>query len=366
MTALSRRCLLVSAIAGLLATPSLAGNAGWIEVVGMAHARNAADIDSARRRALADALLSAALAGGAEVRGHTAVRNTRVTSDMLLVRPVGQVLEHRVLSATFDGAAWTVRIRARVGPPATGSCTARRRLVLAAEAPVVEVPLTAPAWAAALAPELAEGLVTAAAKAPSVVRLVRLPSQPDPSGNRSGQRYAAATRPAVTFPAAAHLLTIGLRIAPVGNDLRLEARMTLASPSGELLRILHVASVPRPRASPLGRTAVLAEPGRARMEQRLSAGLEPALLGLIATAACQPVRARLRLASGRLVADAGRENGLVPTSLAFTADLEGPSGALEIAELGDHQSYLQPIDPGIPPAALAGRVVRFVDVGAGL
>ena len=179
MTALSRRSLLATAVAAALATRVDAADTAWIEVVGLAHARSPADVDAARRRALADALLSAALAGGAEVRGHTAVSNARVTSDMLLVRPVGQVLEHRVLSADIDGVAWRVRIRARVGPPATGACAARRRLVLAAEEPVVSVPLSAPAWAAALAPELAEGLVTAAAQAPSVVRLVRLPPRPD-------------------------------------------------------------------------------------------------------------------------------------------------------------------------------------------
>lgn len=366
MTVLSRRALLVWSLAGLLAPRLSAGEAGWVEVVGVAHARNAEDRDGARRRALADALLSAALAGGAEVRGHTAMRNARVTSDMLLVRPVGQVLEHRILSAAFDGRAWTVRIRARVGPPATGDCTARRRLVLAAEAPSVEVSPHAPAWSAALAPALAERLVALAERAPSVARLVRLPARAGQPGNRVGQHYAAATQPAVPFPPSGHLLTIRLRIAPEGRDLRLSAGITLASPSGEVLRSTHDARVPRPGASPFGRAAVLVEPGRAAMAERLTAGLEPALLRLIAAAACQPVRVQLRLAGGRLVADAGRENGLLRTSLAFTADLEGPSGALEIAELGNRQSVLRPIDPGIPPAALAGRIVRFVDVGAAL
>ena len=130
--------------------------------------------------------------------------------------------------------------------------------------------------------------------------------------------------------------------------------MTLASLSGEVLRATHAASVPRPRASPLGRAAVLVEPGRAAMEQRLSAGLVPALRGLIATAACQPVRVQLRLVNGRLLADVGRENGRSAPALPSPPISKAPR-----ARSGDRRAWQSPVGPGADrprhPGLGAGR-----------
>jgi hypothetical protein len=361
MTGLTRRCMMALALAAC-AAPAAAADTGWIEVVGMAHPRNAADMDAARRRALADALLSAALAAGAEVRAHTAVENARVTSDLLLVRPVGRIIEHRLLSAAFDGSAWLVRIRARVGPPGQGTC-ARRRLVLAATAPRLSVPPGVPGWAAALLPPLAADLVAVAGRAPAVVALTRLPPPRDPGRDRVGTNYRAATRPAVTMPPGADLLTLDLSLEQLGRELRLGIEMTLAAPAGEALRSRHAAAVTLPGASPLGRSAVLLHPGRAGMTHRLLQGARPALLRLLDTAACRPLTARLHVIGGAIRVDVGRRHGLLPSALAFTADANGPAGVLEIAELGDDHAHLRLMDMQAAIPGLVGRVVRFVDLG---
>jgi hypothetical protein len=361
MTGLSRRRVMALALAAC-AAPAAAADTGWIEVVGMAHPRNAADMDAARRRALADALCSAALAAGAEVRAHTAVQDARVTADLLLVRPVGRIIEHRVLSAAFDGRAWLVRIRARVGPPGQGTC-ARRRLVLAAGAPRLSVPPGVVGWAAALLPLLAADLVAAAERAPAVVALTRLPPPRDPGRDRIGTNYRTATRPAVAMPSGAHLLTLDLSLEPLGRELRLSVEMTLAAPAGEALRSRHAAAVTLPGASPLGRSAVLLHPGRAGMTRKLLLGARPALLRLLDTAACRPVTARLRVSDGTIRVDVGRRHGLLPSALAFTADATGPAGVLEIVALGDDHAHLRPMDMQAAVRGFAGRVVRFVDLG---
>lgn len=368
MTGIDRRRFLATtaAAAAAAAVPGRAAAAGWVEVAGFAQARNADDRDAARRRALADALLAAALAGGAEVRGHTVVHNTRVTSDLLIVRPVGRVLEYRLLSAAFDGQAWQVRIRARVGAAGAGPCTERRRLVLAVEPPELSVSPSVPAWAAALAPVVAADLADAAGDAPGVTAQVRLSPATDPDRDRAGAAYLAATRRRAAAPPGSHRLSVTLRMARPGNDIAMRLDLRLAGPAGEGFSTRHDAAVPFPRASPLGRAAVLAGPGRAELARRLAAGAVPALERLLQTAQCRPVVARLRVAGGRIEADAGTRHGLERSHLAYTVDAAGPAGMLEIAALGPETAVLRPLDPQVGAAGLDGRAVRFLAMAPSL
>ena len=87
MSRLSRRSLPYGRPFAVPLLPHAALAGVWVEVTGSAIIHNAADHDAARRRALADALLAAAFAGGANVQGHSAMSLGRMTSDMLVVRP---------------------------------------------------------------------------------------------------------------------------------------------------------------------------------------------------------------------------------------------------------------------------------------
>lgn len=362
MTGPTRRGLLVGGAALWLASASglaAKGRDGWVEVEGAAIRNGPADRDGARRRALADALLAAAFAGGAEVRGHSVLANTRLTSDLLIVRPVGQILGFEQMSSQCDGQICRIRIRARVGPPAASGC-AGRRLVLAAYAPAVHVTTTAPAWADALGQDLALRLVETAANAPAVTGLTRLRGGPATEGEKL---YHAATRGPVPFPAGGHLLGLDLRIAPQGRDLALTLAMRLDGPAGEALRQDHSARIRLPGPSLLGAASALVEADRHRMADRLARGAAPALEGFLAKAACRPITAGIRLQGGRLVVAAGRAHGLTPSSLAFTADDLGSTELLEVTGLETSRATLRPLDPSRPAKEFAGRIVRFIDTG---
>src|SRR6056297_884806 len=106
------------------ATSGFAGDATlWIEARGYAYPASAADRDSARRRAIGEALVSAALAGGSSLRGHTVTNKGRITSDLAILRPTGRVLSHRVLSAELVDGRWNVHVAAQVGPMTADTCS---------------------------------------------------------------------------------------------------------------------------------------------------------------------------------------------------------------------------------------------------
>lgn len=371
MTAATRRRVILGALCaamlgGLPITGVQAGPLPWIEVTGFGTAANAADRDAARRRALADALLSAALAGGAQVKGHSAMAMGKVTSDLLIVRPVGQVLAHRVLAADFDGHIWRVRIAAQVGQPRPGLCSDRRRLILTAYPVQVHVSAMAPAWADALGRDLASELLDRAARHPVVAQVIRAARLPVADPSRAASDYVSLTRGRSDVPPGGHGLHLELHLGPEGRDLGLTLRMRLVGAGQALLEQSHTARVRLPGPSPLGRVAVLAQKDRQAMTADLARGASAGLDGFLQRAGCQPPQARLVLSGGRLTVPLGHVHGLSRASLGFTADGDASTEMLEVTHLSDRSATLAPLDPARPLSAFEGRAVRFLEMSGRL
>lgn len=340
----------------------------WIEASGQAIQSGPADRDAARRRAVADALLAAALAGGAEVRGHSVLSQTRVTADLLIVRPVGRVLEHRITSEHQSGDLWLVTIRAKVGPRADGPCAQPRRLVVTAYAPQIDVAPDAPAWAVPLADAIAARLFDRLAQQPGVsLRRVTARSMPTTTAQRDSFDYTTLTQGSVRLAPGDHGFDSRIRLttAPLGPDtaLVLDLDMSLLSGQGGGLADRMQAQVRLPGASPLGRLAAVLQPDPDRLAAKLTADVEPTLERLLTRALCAPVAIRLDLRGGVISAPVGRDQGLTMGAIAFTADSDSSVQMLEIVSLGAANVTLRPLDPGVPAAAFAGRPVQFLETG---
>lgn len=358
---------LVILVLVLVALPARAADI-WIEATGFAVQSGAEDAASAKRRAVADALLMAALAGGADVRAHTAVDRSVVTSDLLIVRPVGRVKEHRLLSAMKQGDTWQVVIEARVGLGPDGTCDARRRLVVTAFAPEIEVSPYAPAWAGPLAQEVANDLVRQVERHPSV-ELLRVTDRrlPTRSAKREAVDYMVLTKGSVQLGPGEHGFVPMIRLEVGGSgrrpELLLELTMRLVGGNGEETRQDVARSVRLPAVSPLGRVAVLVEPDRRQMAAKLTAGLDRAMTALLDVETCKPVLTRLAVAGGTISAPVGRRQGLTKGSIAFTADGDASTEMLEVVGLDAEGVSLRPLDPSRPASAFAGRPVRFFETG---
>lgn len=359
--------LLLLLLVLLLASPLRAGDL-WIEAMGFAVQSGAEDGASARRRAVADALLMAALSGGADVRAHTAVDRSVVTSDMLIVRPVGRVKEHRLLSAVQSGDTWTVTVRARVGAGADGVCQSRRRMAIAAYAPQIEVSPHAPAWAVPLAQEVANDLIRQLQRHQSV-DVVRVTDRalPDMTEARERVDYTVLTRGSVRLRAGEHgfvpMIRLDLGGAGRRAELQLQMELVLIGGNGEVTRASVARRVALPGSSVLGRVAVLVEPDRRRLAAKLTAGLDRAMTGLLDVETCKPVLTRLVVAGGVISAPVGRRQGLTRGAIAFTADGDASTEMLEVTGLTADGVTLRPLDPNRPAGAFAGRPVRFVETG---
>ncbi|PWK60370.1 hypothetical protein [Roseicyclus mahoneyensis] len=327
---------------------------------GQATMQSAADSDAARRRALGEALVGAALAGGAQLVGYSAMSQARITSDLTVLRATGQVLSHRVIGARLDGQTWIIEVEAQVAPLAARQCAGGRVLALSITQPQITAPPQAPAWAAVLAETLAADLVATAAGHPRVAFDGVLARAPASSGIAAQHDYVALTRGTVAPQPGAHVLTLSLRLAPQGNALAMTTDITLSGPDGQSQRrqIVTDARLPRGEALDLvtGRT-------RARAEADLARGLSDTLDALLDSAGCQAPSAILARSGDGLEVPIGQRHGLSRGSLGVIEGAGPETALLEIVTLRGDRATLRPLDPSVNAAALAGARVHFVETG---
>ena len=326
--------LLAAALFGLGAAASGAQEAPrWIEAEGLAFIHSPGDRDAARRRALGEALISAALAGGASLRGHTVLYNARVISDVAILRPTGRVLRHDVLFAQVDQGHWRVRVKALVGPAQQTSCLGHRRITLNVTPPNIDVAQEAGAWSLPVAQRLGQDIVAALRHHPFVIveRVAERPQRRVPAALDYTTLTVAAPEPI----AGNDRLDTRIEIEGRGAKAELVLTLTLTDPSGRARKRIFRRKA---RASDDGLLALLADARRPKAEARLIAGLLADVDAYFKALACRAPEARLSHVGHALTAPLGRRQGLKRTSLAFVDVPEESFGLLEIVELRDRSA----------------------------
>ena len=96
----------------LLANES--GNFKQVEATGRAVLIDS-DIETSRKRALEDALYIAALKGGADINGFSAITSNTIINDQSIVKATNRVLDFNILSENQNKEFLTIKISAVVG-----------------------------------------------------------------------------------------------------------------------------------------------------------------------------------------------------------------------------------------------------------
>lgn len=330
----------------------------WVEAEGRAYVASAADQDAARRRAIGEALVSAALSGGATLRGHTAMDKGRITADLTILRPTGRILTHRILSAQLQDGQWLVRVAAEVGPMPVGACASRRRMTVSATPPQIRVAPEASAWAEPLAQGLARDLMDLLRAHPDTDLERIAPVSATPVA--AALDYTALTR-GQSLPAPGdHRMSHSITVDRQGKALRLTLDLSMTGQDGSTVtrRFQREAVVPRG-----GVVGYVAGQSRSRAEADLTAGLLQEVRAMLDGLACQPAEARLALGADGLSVPLGRRHGLTRASLAFVDDPNDGFGLLEVINLDNRHTTLRPLDPTRAPASFNGLRVYFVEAG---
>ena len=358
----ARAWALIAALIGAVSVPMAPLHAGGgalrVEATGHAFVASPADRDAARRRAIGEALISAALSGGATLRGHTVLDKGRITADLAILRPTGRILSHELLSAELYGAEWRVRVAAIVGHAPEGPCAARRRLTVSATPPDITVAPDAPAWAAPLARRLALDVAQALRSHPGTTLDSVAPNPDRPVA--AALDYTALTRGTSAPRPGDHQLQQRIAVTAEPGTVHLALDIAFLGPDGRLVR----RSIARVAKAPKGGTAgYLTGASRSAAEAALSAGVIDDLRGHLSDLSCRAPAARLAVSAGRIEVPIGTQHGLTRASLAFVDDQGDGFGLLEIVALHGRSAVLRPLDPTRGTAEFDGARVYFLEAG---
>ena len=131
----------------------------FIETTGRAVIENDEMIDSARRRALEDALYLAALHGGAKINGFSSVNTDTSIQENLVVQPASQLLDYTIISEEKTDTHFVIKVRSAVGQLKEKACESKGLKSLSVYKPLISIDPSAPFWVSSLADELANNIL---------------------------------------------------------------------------------------------------------------------------------------------------------------------------------------------------------------
>lgn len=362
----ARLSLILATLVALALPLSAQAQAVWVEVIGHAVANGSKDKPGARRRALADALISAGMAGGVQMKGHTVVDKGRVVRDLTMMRAAGRVLRYDRLGEAWSGNTIQVRLRALVAPLEGPACGTRRNIVLVAMAPDIRTSMSAPAWASQLGAELYNDAMARVSRhdAVTVKHVMGMGQQPVSPKKITSFDYNALTRGHIhTHPGDTQLITyfdVDTEVIKGSEHLILRARLQLIEGTGQRTERELSNAVKLPGRGPM--TNAIGK-RRHKLKASLEEGFTEILEGLMDLATCTPVAAHVARSGKTLSVPVGRAQGLSRAALAFTENPASDFEALEIVKLQGNRATLRPVDPSTPLSVFDGRIVRFVDSG---
>jgi hypothetical protein len=346
--------LLLAMLAGLPATAQVVR----VEATGTAFVTHAQDHDAARRRAVADALVAAALAGGAQINGYSVLSQARITADVAMVQFAGRVLSHQILAAERLGDQWQVRIRADVGPASAGPCTPGRRLTVTALPPRFDLRPDVPAWGDALARQLALDVMRTIAAHPAItldgVRADRIAAAP------ADLDYAALMAGLAPPSPANHRMVLDIALIRHGGQVQLTLDLGFAGPDGSWTtqRFQRAANLPQ-----AGAVGFLTGQTPDRAAYHLTRDLPTEVTNALSALACDAPTARIAIGQSGPEVPLGAAHGIRRGMLALVGAGQDPFAIYEIAQLYDRRSVLRPLDPARSPATDHGALVYFIEAG---
>ena len=356
--ALTRIMATAALVATLFAPASaVAGDTTQVVAMGRAYQASEADRETARRRAVVDALANAVLSGGAVLRGHTAMSNGRITSDFSILRPTGQVLAHRVIEERYENGIWFVSVSAEVGAQPVGGCASRRHMVLSAEPPRFRTDPRAPAWAEGLGRSLMNDVLDQVAQHPAISldRIVDTNRAPN-----SALDYMTLTRGRSVQAAGDHRLQSAAGVSVNGGNIVLSISLSFAGPDGRIGKRDFSASARQPKG---GAMDIVSGASRRTAEDRLRRSLTQDIGEYLDLLTCEAPSAQIALSGSELSVPIGRRHGVGRAALGIVDDKGSNFGLLEITDLRNNRTVLRPIDPTKPLSGFAGMRVYFLDAG---
>jgi len=336
----------------------------WTQAMGVAPITGG-DIVTARRQALAEALIVAGMAGGSDIRGVSMLDKARIIHDKIIMRPTGRVYEYRVIEDRRNGNYWQMTLQALVGTDGAGLCAQDQSYVVNVQMPVVKVSPNVPAWADPLGNQIAN-LVVAEIEKHDNFRLGQILTTTDlrpMSQHRRSFDYTALTQGVRATDRSDHLLQsqVTLKYLPDttygGKYLQAEISLWLNATDRPMQRAKILRAVRVEQAAVLKPiTGSYRNAAYAAIQQAISADLGENLSRM----ACQAPVATARYENGALQVNLGRNHGLDQQYLGFVSGFSDSLYPFVIKSLTDTSAEISLLGSQGNLANFDGQSVSFL------
>jgi len=350
-------------------------NLFMVTVTGRAAIQHEEAVEEARNMALEDALYYAALEGGAQIRGYSAVDESTALSENFIIRPASRILDYTITNEMTDDTHYAVTIQAVIGDIADTGCQNRPQSHVTLFKPSYSMATDLPYWMSQL-PEMLFHEIAAELDAEPrlIVRDARntARSQATTADNHfNNYDYRQLTTGRVSMrdgdmavESAVHFTAENKTSLLSKTDylrIRIESTVSASQADVRPQTVSDSFKIKLGQKLPLYSLTALNQEQRADLLALIKDAAELHARKLGADILCQPLTATLELAEGKLQARLGSRQGLHNNLLAFTDSSEMNFRILRVNEVRENQSTLTPLDSRMDISDLAGARVKFLE-----
>ena len=347
----------------------------FAETTGRAVILDAALQQEARLMALEEALYLAALQGGADINGYSAVMTDTAIEDHFVVRPASRILDYTITDEVIGDQHYEVSIRAAIGSMPRKSCSTRRDINVTVFAPEITQDAKTPAAAGPMAGQIMSELVDAINSRSGVNARLSTTTKLDPARlARANDNfdYQALTTGVVRVRRGDFAIVPEIQMTARRDQSGLDRRDILVMQvmlhlfAGETyVQVDSFAAdveIVTKSSGPIRALNVLRRPNRSEVLAQMRAPVSSLVSKMARKLQCAPITATLSVESGQLTVPVGSHHGMRQNALAVASGTDTPWQILRVTAVRDMQATLVPFNTQRDITRLAGRTVEFMEI----
>ena len=373
--------LLCSVISGMMLLVTCIANASpsnsfqFTTATGRAAITSNVPAELARMRALQDALYLAALQGGANINGFSAVSTDTSVQDHFVVRPSSKIIDYTILSEEKSDSQIEVSIRAAVGNLPETKCNRTRPLNMTIYRPDTYIDMNVPAWIEIYHSKLFNELTYMLDRDPliKISNAMNVPLSPKKLKTIDEKfDYASVLSPQIRVRPGDFAIIPTLYVSAEDRTTRfltsrqIEIKLGLKVFSGANYDLIgefkRSTLFENDTIALFQNLADLDKPTREDLIEVMIGLIEPLTSEMITTLGCQSLNDTLYLDAQRLTAQLGSNQGVTPNMLAITSGKHSPWTVLRVVSVSSNSSILEPLDKARELSELDGKVVEFMEL----
>ena len=371
ISCISTLTLLAMSIAN--ATPS--STFQFTTATGRAAITTSVPAELARIRALEDALYLAALQGGANINGFSAVSTDTSVQDHFVVRPSSKILDYTILSEKKSATQVEVKIRAAVGNLPQKKCNLSRPLNMTLYRPDTYINMNVPAWIEIYHTKLFNEILFKLESNPLISAKNAMNVALSPEKLKTVDErfdYASLLSPQIRVKTGDYAiiptlyLSAGDKPTQFVTSRQVEIRLGLKVFNGGSYDLVgeyeKSALFENDRIALFQNLADLDKPSREDLIEVMKALVEPLTAEMITTLGCQALNETLYLDTQRLTVQIGSNQGVKPNMLAITSGKHTPWTVLRVVSVSANAAIVEPLDKARILSELDGKTVEFMEL----